>query len=236
MVAGERTLLCVAGVAALFFAALSWHQHAQSVKDSAAWALARQALIRLNDSTVAKFATQQDSLASLKALAKTLHGEVIAGATIVVPKHDTTIVHDTLATATVDSVRTARFRDSTFAGIVSGSVVAPKCCAPLELALTVERPAFTPTVGFIQLGTQVAAVVVWQGDSVRVEHAFALPQPPKPERLVPWAEGSYFLAAPPEVRAGVLLHIVGIELGPSLEQTLTLHTLPRLGITVRKEW
>lgn len=241
MAVAKYLRVALAAFAVALMAAVAWQEHAARLADQRAFDLAAKGQITLADSTQARLASttlERDSLEALVKAAKQLGGNLIAGASITVVKHDTTIVHDTLPTQLAsDSARTARFRDSTFAGIVSGKLTAPKCCAPLSLdSLTVERPAFTPQVGFVQVGTHLAAVVHWQGESVQVNNVYALPLPEAPKRVVPWVEGTYGVATNGSLRAGVDLRLFGLRVGPSIEQELAPNTAPHLGVTIRKEF
>jgi len=139
---------------------------------------------QVNDSTVARLAATaaaKDSLGGLFIAADQLNGQLIAGFRLHVHAKETVLVHDTLPTTLLpDSTRVATFRDSTFAGTISGTVTAPPCCVPLRLQYTLQRPEFSPSVGFVRIGSAVAAVVSWQGEEVRVEAPFAdLPRPVK---------------------------------------------------------
>lgn len=127
----------------------------------------------------------------LRPKADSLKGRVIGAVTIYVPVRDTLVIHDTLVTRDSAGTRTASFHDSTFAGVLAGNVVAPPFPAPLSMAYTLTRPAFTPTVGLIQRGHEVHAVVEWQGERAEVQSAFALPQPPRPRLVGAYVQGTY---------------------------------------------
>jgi hypothetical protein len=240
MVVVKGALMWLLGLACLLVGAYALQQRHERQGTDAAWELARKVQIQLNDSTVTRFAAQKRDNDSLRAIAQAAHGvggKLVSGFTVVVERHDTIVVHDTLVTKlSVDSTRTANFRDSTFAGIVSGVVIAPRCCAALGLTLKVDRPEFHPQVGFMQVGDQLAAIVSWQGEKVRIENAFSLPTPPVPRRIVPWMEGTYNLASSPELGAGIGLRVFGAQIGPSLHQELAIGATPRVGFTVRREW
>jgi hypothetical protein len=129
-------------------------------------------------------------------------GKVIASVAMRVPARDTVIVHSTVPTnTTVDSVRQATFRDSTFAGVVEGLIIAPPCCAPLELTYRIHRPEFEPSVGFVRTGSRVSAVVAWRGEQVELETPFAAKTG---ERLVQaWLQGVRGLDQSTAVSLGV---------------------------------
>lgn len=143
---------------------------------------------QLNDSTAVRLAAARGRIDGLERAARALGGRAVAGVTIRVPARDTVLVHDTLPTTlAADSTRTATFRDSTFAGVVTGTVTAPPCCAPLGVTVQLRRPAFAPTVGFVQTRAGVVATVVWAGERVTLDTPFAAwPRPRK--RVVPFVE------------------------------------------------
>lgn len=118
---------------------------------------------RLTVNTLAR-----DSLAQALKAEKKLSGELRAALRIDIPARETLIVERPVPTDTLDGIRIAHFRDSTFAGIISGTVTAPKYPAPLSVGYQVFRPAFSPTVAFVAIGDTVAAVVHWQGEEARI--------------------------------------------------------------------
>lgn len=181
LVAAFGTLLIVAAASGLY-------------QQSAATRAELTATRALNDSTVVRLAAttlERDSLAGLVAAAKTLKGDLVAGAKLRVSKRDTVIFHDTLYVDTLPNQhRTAKFRDSTFAGVIEGTIKAPPFPAPLSLTYSVSRPAFSPSVGFVRMGDTYAAVVTWQGERVEVEAPFVR-LPPPPKRVVPYVTGAW---------------------------------------------
>lgn len=195
---------------------------------------------RLNDSTVARLASttaDRDALHGVLIAKDQLQGKLLAGVVIRVPARDTVLVHDTLVTTLeADSTRRATFRDSTFAGVLNGVVTAPPCCAPLQLHYALTRPAFSPSVGFVQVGSKVAAVVVWQGERVEVDAPYATFQP-APKRLGTFVEGgvSYPNQAP-FGRAGAFVRPGwGLAAFGAVEQTFD-HEPARLQFGLRKEF
>jgi hypothetical protein len=198
--------------------------------------------VQLNDSTAARVAREQrtraDSLEGLLTAAKALNGKLVAAARFTVPARDTVIVHDSVPTQVLaDSTRTATVHDSTFAGVVTVNITAPPCCAALKAKLTVERPAFTPSVGFVELANrQYAAVVVWQGQQVSISSPYFAPPTVPEKHVIRWVEATYNLASAPEVAGGVSLAWRGLSIGPSVRYSLADGTLPRLGITLRRTW
>lgn len=162
----------------IFGGVRAW-QHEREARTIAELALVTQK--QVNDSTVARLTFERasaDSLSGLLAAAKELNGKLIAGAKLHIPARDTQVVHDTVPTIREpDSSRVATFKDSTFAGYIEGRVVAPPYPSPLGISYTLTRPAFSPSVGFVQIGDRFAAVVVWQGEHVQVEAPYVLPEP-----------------------------------------------------------
>lgn len=229
-------------LACVLAGAWGWQEHRVNAADRAAFDLATKGQIALSQSTAARLASselQRDSLAALYKAASQLGGKLVAGVTVTVVKHDTLILHDTLSTTlTHDSTRIAHFRDSTFAGVVSGRVLAPPCCQPLVLdSLAVLRPAFHPEIGFVQLGTHLAATVEWQGESVRLENVFALPLPEGPKRVRAYADYTYGVATSSWLGVGVQLRtFYGVYAGPAALQILAPGQRPLLGLAVHKEW
>jgi hypothetical protein len=149
---------------------------------------------KLNDSTVAIWTTehlQKDSLVGIIKAKDQLQGKLIAAFGIRVPARDTAVHHDSLATSvSVDSTRIATFRDSTFAGVLEGTVTAPPCCSPLALSYQVHRPAFEPKVGLIEKNGKQVAVVVWQGEQAEITNPYS--DVPKTAARFGWfAEGGY---------------------------------------------
>jgi hypothetical protein len=134
---------------------------------------------------------ERDSYKQLGEIDQALHGKLIAGAVLKIGKRDTVFVNRELPTVThTDSTRTATFRDSTFAGVVSGTVTAPRCCAPLRLdSLRVARPEFRPEIAFVRVGGKVVAVAAWQGERVEIETSFAVPQPKPEPRIARYLAG-----------------------------------------------
>lgn len=185
-------LLLCAGLAA------GWRQLQE--RHAAAIAAQRQ----LNASTQVQLASAQldrDQLRAQLAAARTLHGKLVAALALKVPARDTLVVHDTLyTTRDATGTRTATFRDSTFAGILHGTVTAPPDPAPLGITYTVDRPAFTPSVGFVRTGNAYYAVVEWQGEQVQIQAAYADPEPPK-QRILPYLSAGWSPAQ--AVRLGV---------------------------------
>lgn len=149
---------------------------------------------KLNDSTVAILVTEtahKDTLAGLLKAADLLQGKLIAGLKLHVSARDTAIAHNQLqTTVSVDSTRVATFSDSTFAGTIEGTVTAPPCCSPLALDYRIHRPAFEPSVGFVQTGNKQVATVVWQGETVRITAAF-MDIPKAPKKFGVYLEGGW---------------------------------------------
>jgi hypothetical protein len=151
----------------------------------------------VNDSTTARLAitlADKAALANELAYAHKVHGTLVAALRLKISKRDTLVVHDTLYTqVAVDGTRTATFRDSTFAGTLEGTVTAPPSPAPLGLTYALTRPAFSPSLGFIEVGAQLVAVVTWQGERVEIVSPYQRP----PKKSFPmfggFVEGNYAL-------------------------------------------
>jgi hypothetical protein len=118
----------------------------------------------LNDSTAARFALADVERQALKQQLQTanqLNGKLVAALTIAIAKRDTVVVHDTITTIVhEDGTRTGTFRDSTFAGVIDAIVTAPPTPAPLGVKYTITRPAFSPHIGFVQIGDSVVKRMV----------------------------------------------------------------------------
>jgi hypothetical protein len=157
------------------------YQEMQQARTIAELQLAGQQ--QLNDSTAARLAVEtaaKDSLSGLLAAAKQLHGTLISGVVLRIPEQRGLFSHSTLATKiTPDSTRYAQFYDSTFAGIIEGTITAPPCCAPLGITYSIRRPEFKPEVGFVRVANRVVATVVWAGQIVQITAPFSVaPQTP----------------------------------------------------------
>ena len=115
-------------------------------------------------------------------------------------------------------------------------MTAPPCCAPLQLQYHLNRPAFNPSVGFVQVGNKVAAVVVWQGERVQIDAPFAtLPAPQ--HRFGTYVEGGVsYPAKAPFARAGAFVRPGwGVAAFGSIEQTFITEPA-RLQFGLRKEF
>jgi hypothetical protein len=232
-------------VAAVLLVAAQWLHSKQDTEDTKA--LEELLANRNNDLKGAQVALagKDAQIADLKRLHETAallggpSAKAIAGFAINVARHDTVVVHDTVATTVLaDSTRVAHFRDSTFAGVFSATITAPPFPAALSVVDSIERPAFRPEVGFIKIGSKYVAAVAWQGEKVEIEAPFFNPDPvkPKTKRVVRWVEGTYNLVGSPELRAGVALNLFGLQLGPSVAQRIQLGERTTLGVTFRKEF
>jgi hypothetical protein len=199
----------------------------------------------LNDSTEALLATttrERDHYRSLVAAANQLGGKPIAGIEIHVAPRDTTLKHDSLPTRITDSLRTAQFRDSTFAGVIEGTMSAPPFPAALGLSYQVHRPAFDPKVGFVQVGDKAVAVVTWQGEKTTIDAPFFTPSLTKPKRLeryVGWSEVQALGIAGPigKAEGGFLLNLLGLQLNADVQLPMTpVPTRPEVSVGIRKIW
>lgn len=161
---------------------------------------------KLNDSTVARMTTehlQSDSLKGVITAKDQLNGKLIAAFGIRVPARDTAVHHDSLkTTVSVDSTRIATFRDSTFAGVLEGTVTAPPCCSPLALTYQLHRPAFNPEIGLVEKNGKQVAVVVWQGEQVEITNPYS--NVPKEQPRFGWfGEAGYTDSKTLAARAGL---------------------------------
>jgi hypothetical protein len=196
---------------------------------------------RVNDSTVAQLTVsraQNDAYAGLLDATNVIHGALIAAVKVRVAPRDTVILHDTLLTALLpDSTRTATFRDSTFAGTITGTVTAPPCCQPLAVDFRIHRPAFEPSIGFVQRGSRTVAVVVWQGEQAEIATPPFSLIPPPPKRFVPYAELWVSPTGATTVTGGAALRLgQGVSLFGRAEQHLEVGEPLRAGVGIRKEW
>jgi len=178
----------------------------------------------------------RDSLAELLKAAKKLHGKLIGGVVIHVPARDTTIIHDSLPTTTVDSTRTAEFRDSTFAGSLHARITAPPCCAPLAVSYEWSRPAFTPAVGFTRVGDSVVALVSWEGEQAQIAAPYFAPQ----RKPLKWyGAEAQTLYEPVEhdvlLQGGPVIRIRNWHIMALVSQKLAAER-PHLWLGLRKEW
>lgn len=148
---------------------------------------------QLNDSTVARLAVDQNTIAGLNSTVKSLHGKLIAAVTVKVPARDTTIKHDKLPTTMANDTMFASFMDSTFAGIIKGTITVPPWPDSLRIKYTLSRPAFSPTIAFVQVGNRVVAVVSWRGEKVTIESPYALGSKPGLRWFGGFVEGNYSL-------------------------------------------
>lgn len=197
---------------------------------------------QVNDSTVAKL-TRADvdkvRLAGALEAAHALNGRLIAAVGIRVPARETIFVDRALPTTvdTTDKSRTATFKDSTFAGIVTGTVTAPPYPDPLRVQYSVLRPEFSPSVGLVQVGDTVVATVTWQGEHVDVQAPFYhVPKPPV-DRVGAFLEADYGVmgARGLTLRGGAFLQpLRGLKLQASAQQEIGDSASIRVG--VRKEF
>lgn len=231
-----RAVTLLAG--ACFFTGYLWqHGRDEDVSTAVLEARIAHAESTLKDTELELAGTRLDKakLANALEAAKLLKGKPVAGFVIKVPARDTVIVHDTVTTTLLpDSTRVGKTQDSTWAGAVSVTAVAPPCCAPLKIDLTIQRPAFTPEVSFIKVGEKYVAMVYWQGETVEVDAAFY--KPPGPRRVLVWAEGTYNIDGPHEVRAGTAMRLLGFQVGPAVSQRLIYGERPALGVVLRREF
>jgi hypothetical protein len=185
-------VVVLAGAAAIGYGV---HRYREEVQRRVVAELALAGQQYLNDSTVARLTVEtaaKDSLAGLLVAARQLHGTLISGVVLRVPAQRGLFEHATLTTdVRADLTRYARFIDTTFAGVIEGTVTAPPCCAPLGITYEVRRPEFRPQVGFVQVGGRVVATVVWGGEAVQISAPFSSPPPTRPKLLGGFLEANY---------------------------------------------
>lgn len=197
----KYTVLAIGVVVALSTAVVAYAIHEAHVqRDARTVAELRLAgQKRINDSTVARLASTtsalKDSLGAVLDANKDLHGKLLAALAIRVPKRDTIFVHDTVKTTVyVDGSRTGTFRDSSWVGVVEGTMTAPPFPAPLGVTLHFTRPEFRPEVAFYEVGGQGVAVVSWQGERFQVEAPYVSKAALSPARRVGAALGAFWMA------------------------------------------
>lgn len=191
-------------------------------------------------------------------VAQAVHGTVIASAELRLPRRDTVIVHDTIRTTCVvlanaehndtprlrsgtgcppvpGVTRTAAFRDSTFAGIISGTVTAPPDSEPLGIRYRVTRPVFAPTIAFLQTKGRPVVVVSWQGEQVTLDHVVFRPYGS------PWVRYVEVTYAP-MTREVTMNGVVGVRIGRigeadvKVAQQVTADIKPAVLIAIRRDF
>lgn len=198
---------------------------------------------QLTQTTAARLTTSQaagDSLQEVVAAARRLNGRLRAALAIRVPARETTIVDDTLTTTPSISpdgttTRRAEFSDSTFAGTISGVVIAPPTGPLVMEFLTVRRPEFRPQIGFVDVGGQMVAVVSWQGEQFNIDAPYMAA--PKRTRTVGFVTELFYAPLNNEwiIRSGPSMRGPGgLELQAQLEQR-TNHD-PGVFLGLRKVW
>lgn len=226
------TLALVLGVAMY----QGYQKYSDAVAQNALLQLSLSHAVVLNDSTTARLTSTtaaKDSLEAAFAAAEKVHGTVVAALRLKVARRDTTVVHDTLVVDSLatDSTRYATFTDSTFAGTITGEVVAPPCCAPLQLQYTIERPAFSPTIAFIRIKDSLIATVTWAGEDVSLSAPYAQFVAP-PKRLGYWADIRYDLLQNQATGEGGAL----LRLGRGWQLYQGVSTTRKLFVGTRKEF
>jgi hypothetical protein len=69
----------------------------------------------------------------------------------------------------LSKTRVATFRDSTFAGIIEGTIYAGPCCSDIRVFRKITRPEFTPKILLAQNGRNHVVLVEWQNESYAIE-------------------------------------------------------------------
>ena len=201
-----------------------------------------------------------------RASAQGVQGTTVASARLTVPRRDTIIIHDTIATTRIVTqtivsqrrerlqppptmsspppptlvplpliTRTAHFRDSTFAGLISGDVTAPPDPAPLGITYHLTRPSFNPTITFLTTTSHPLVVVSWQGEQVTVDRVTIPSTQPRWLRAV---DLTYTPTTRTTSISGVLgLRVLaGLSIVASVTQPVTALQLPTPALTLRREF
>jgi hypothetical protein len=159
-----------------------------------------QSLLRLNDSTTARYMRlrgEKDSLAALYAAAKQMKGKLIAGIQINVPPETLKVpVPFPVETVIKDSTRIGTLTDSVRGYTVKITAVAPPFPANLKIGYEIATPPFNPQVGIVERSDGYFAVVHWNGQ--RSEAGYAFYTPPKKRRFVPLIGNQVWVANDPK--------------------------------------
>jgi hypothetical protein len=134
----------------------------------------------------------------------------------------------------VGITRIARFRDSTFAGIINGVITAPPDSGPIGITYQVIRPAFTPTIAFIQTSGQPLVVVSWRGERVELDHVVFHPNG---SRWIRYVEAGYSPVARSVAIGGTLgMRVVaGMGVVATVTQPIVVGAGPAVIVSVRRE-
>lgn len=196
------------------------------------------AITRAVQGRLAETELRRDQYAEQLKAADKLNGELVVAIRLKVPRRDTLLVHDTLETTVmVDGSRRADFRDSTFAGVLHGTVTAPPYPAPLGLQYTLTRPAFSPSVGLVRVGQRFVATVEWQGEHVEVDAPYADAELVRPPRFSPWVELLTDPGLTLTARAGAQVRVGwGMSMQAALDQRFTTGESLRVLAGIRKEF
>lgn len=186
--------------------------------------------------TSSTWATRRE-LDELTKAVKVLGGNLIAGVKISLPEQSDSVTHDSLATTPTPETqeRTAKFRDSTFAGTIEGTIKAPAYPAPLGIDYTVIRPEFSPQVGFVEKDGATYALVSWQGETYQVKNAYA-PKVRKSKAVVPYTSLLYVADEPMVLQVGVETRSKLLGFGAVVAVDFQGGSQPRAMVGGKKEW
>jgi len=139
---------------------------------------------------------EKDSLVDALAVAEELNAELVAAARITLTPD--TVYRDTTVLTTVvydDKTRVANVIDTTNAGILRASIVAPRFPGSILWSYTFIPAPITFTASLLRLQDETAIFAVsYQGQNVEISAPYAR-LPAKPKTLVPYVGGFYDLGA-----------------------------------------
>lgn len=139
---------------------------------------------------------EKDSLADALAVAEELNAELVAAAYITLTPD--TVYRDTTVLVTEivgDEERVAHIVDTTGAGILDATIIAPKFPAQLRWVYTFHPAPVTFTASLLRLQDETAIFAVsYQGQNVEISAPYAR-LPAKPKTFVPYVGGFYDLGA-----------------------------------------
>jgi hypothetical protein len=148
-----------------------------------------QTLIRINDSTTARYLrtkAERDSLKGLFDAAKKMRGKLIAGVKVHVPAETLSApIRDVPTTVrVVDTTRVGILEDSTRGYRLTITTVAPPFPAELRIGYDLQTPEFNPEIGIVQRRDGHYAVVSWNGHIREAHTGYSFYEPPKPRRVL----------------------------------------------------
>lgn len=171
MTTGRTNLVFIIVAVAILAAALRWGWHERQLRMVAEFGYKTQGPVtKTTDAVITSsdWSTKRQ-LGELNKAARVMGGNLVSGVIVEVPAQSVTIKHDSLI---LDPNRSASFKDSTFAGTLTGVIVVP-IEGPVGLNYTLSRPPFAPQVGFVEKDGVTYALVSWQGQTYRMKTAYA---------------------------------------------------------------